>query len=493
MVKNYQRYHQLWREGGELLHVIGEGHEHDREEDCPSDPFGFIRGVSDSWRLEEVDDPRLVSEADALNSPICSSVANGTLCCDRSSIRSDVCKLKGDIRTDSGSSSIFLYTNTEFSDYVPSISDDGHGNEILQHEKIRPYTRKWETNMMMEKVSELDLIVKKGNSTSNTKNQHHKCDVNHEVPAVFFSTGGYTGNVYHDINDGILPLYITSQHFNRKVVFVILDYHEWWLTKYGDVLSRLSDYPVIDFGADKRTHCFPEAIVGLKIHDELAIDPSLIEDNKTMVDFRNVLDRAYWPRIRGLMRAEEKEGKLMLKKSKPSLAIISRKGSREITNENALVKMAEEIGFSVTVLRPEKTTELAKMYRVLNSSDVMIGVHGAAMTYFLFMKPDSIFIQIIPLGLDWPSENYYGEPSRRLGLKYTGYKILPKESSLYTKYGKNDPVLTDPDSATGKRWELTKQIYLDHQNVRLNLPRFRKRLVRAYDYTLHHAEKALAI
>ncbi|CAI9099898.1 OLC1v1036786C1 [Oldenlandia corymbosa var. corymbosa] len=317
--------------------------------------------VSDIWQLED-DDPRLVSEADALNSPICSSVANGTLCCDRSSIRSDVCKLKGDIRTDSGSSSIFLYTNTEFSDYVPSISDDGHGNEILHHEKIRPYTRKWETNMMMEKVSELDLIVKKGNSTSNTKNQHHKCDVNHEVPAVFFSTGGYTGNVYHDINDGILPLYITSQHFNRKVVFVILDYHEWWLTEYGDVL--------------------------------------------------------------GLMRAEEKEGKLMLKKSKPSLAIISRKGSREITNENALVKMAEEIGFSVTVLRPEKTTELAKMYRVLNSSDVMIGVHGAAMTNFLFMKPDSIFVQIIPLGLDWPSENYYGEPSRRLGLKYIRYKIL---------------------------------------------------------------------
>ena len=81
-----------------------------------------------------------------------------------------------------------------------------------------------------------------------------------------------------------------------------------------------------------------------------------------------------------------------------SLVIISRNASRAITNEDLLVKMAEEIGFQVEILRPDKTTELARIYKVLNSSEVMIGVHGAAMTHFLFMKPGSVFIQVIPLG-----------------------------------------------------------------------------------------------
>lgn len=520
MVKN-QRYHQLRK--GEVVHVlVGD------DQEKSNDPLGLIFGQIQSKRTRSnlsyfiflsflscclilapqlltwspsstfsllyssafEGDRRLFPEADA-NAPICSAVPNGTVCCDRSSIRSDICMMKGDLRTDSASSSIFLHTNNGFSDFVSPLSDDGNGNVILRHEKIKPYTRKWETSVMNNYVTELDLIVKKGNSSTTQQ----KCDVKHDVPAVFFSTGGYTGNVYHDINDGILPLYITSQHFKKKVQFVILDYHDWWLTKYGDVVSQLSDYPVIIFSEEKRTHCFHEAIVGLRIHDELAIDPSAMKGNKTIVDFHNLLDRAYWPRIRGLIQAEEHEAQLKTDKpavsssgkqdlKKPRLAIISRKGSREIKNENLLVKLAEQIGFSVTVLRPDRKTELAKLYRVLNSSDVVVGVHGAAMTYFLFMRPGSVFIQVIPLGTDWAAESYYGEPAKRLGLRYIGYKILPRESSLYDKYDKNDVVLTDPDKATKMRWELTKKIYLDHQNIKLNLLRFRKRLVRAYYYSI---------
>ncbi|KAL3569203.1 hypothetical protein D5086_029093 [Populus alba] len=335
--------------------------------------------------------------------------------------------------------------------------------------------------------------------TENFRINHH-CDVMHDVPAVLFSTGGYTGNVYHEFNDGILPLYITSQHFKKKVVFVILDYHNWWIMKYGNILSLLSDYPAIDFNGDKKTHCFPEAIAGLRIHDELTVDPSLMQENKSVVDFRNFLDRAYWPRIKSMIKEEERgaQKKLELKAQsskknqkqvheatlkKPKLVILSRNGSRAITNENLLVKMAEEIGFRVEVMRPEPTTELARIYRALNSSEVMIGVHGAAMTHFLFMKPGSVFIQVIPLGTEWAADAYYGKPARKLGLKYIGYQILPRESSLYDKYDKNDPVLRDPRSVSDKGWQYTKSIYLDNQNVRLNLGRFQRRLLRAYRYS----------
>lgn len=404
---------------------------------------------------------------------LCSSVSNGTICCDRSSIRSDVCIMKGDIRTQSSSFSVFLYTS----------KNAGAGEQPLRREKIRPYTRKWEPSTMAT-IDELTLISMKPNSSA-TGDQHN-CDVNHGVPAVFFSTGGYTGNVYHEFNDGLIPLYITSQKYNKKVVFVILEYHDWWITKYGNILTHLSDFEPIDFNGDKRTHCFSDAIVGLKIHDELTVDSSLTEGSKTIKDFRDILDKGYRPRIQGLLLEEQSNNpiKPVARSEKPKLVIISRNGSRAILNENGLVKMAEKIGFSVTVLRPQRTTELARIYQALNSSDVVLGVHGAAMTHFLFMKPGSVFIQVVPLGTNWAAETYYGEPAKKLGLRYIGYEILPRESSLYEEYESNDPVLRDPNSVNDRGWEFTKKIYLDRQKVRLNLVRFRKRLVRSYIYTM---------
>ncbi|GFY93679.1 glycosyltransferase family 61 protein [Actinidia rufa] len=465
---HYQRYHPL-KKGG--VDVFAEGDEESQS------IVGLIWGNTDSFGHG---DESLIADLD-VNKPLCSSISNEhTLSPHQSSF-------------------IAQHTLMTFIDYAPVVAEDDKEEE-LQHEKVRPYTRKWEAGTMAT-IDELNLISKR-----ETSRPQHACDVRHDVPAVFFSTGGYTGNVYHEFNDGILPLYITSQHLNKRVVFVILEYHDWWFMKYGDVLSRLSDYPPIDFSNDNRTHCFPEAIVGMKIHDELTVDPSLMEGGKTIRDFRTLLDRAYWPRISSLIEDEKREKTQLNSQEnpssqpssqtseevreqhwelkKPKLTILSRNGSRAITNEDFLVQMAEKIGFEVEVLRPSKTSELAQIYRSLNSSDVMVGVHGAAMTHFLFLRPGSVFIQVVPLGTEWAAETYYGDPAKKLGLKYISYKILPRESSLYDEYDKSDPVLTDPRSVSDKGWEFTKKIYLDRQNVRLNLARFRKRLVRAYDHSL---------
>ena len=162
--------------------------------------------------------------------------------------------------------------------------------------------------------------------------------------------------------------------------------------------------------------------------------------------------------------------------------IVSRNGSRAIENEAELVRAAAGAGFRVSVLQPRPDTELAKMYRALNASDVMVGVHGAAMTHLLFMRPGSVFIQVVPLGTDWAAGAYYGEPAARLGLRYVGYKILPEESSLSREYPTGDPVLTDPAGVAQSGWDVTKKVYLDRQNVRLDLARFREELVRAHQY-----------
>ncbi|XP_074276800.1 xylan glycosyltransferase MUCI21-like [Silene latifolia] len=395
--------------------------------------------------------------------PISSSISNGTMHCDRSHFRTDVCFMKGDIRTHSSSSSIFLYT-TQL-----------HSKSSLENQQliIRPYTRKWETDLMTT-IDELHLISK----PQPLHKRHHKCDVVHHVPAIFFSTGGYTGNVYHEFNDGIIPLYITSRHYNKKVIFVILEYHKWWYMKYGQLLSQLSDYPPIDFRSDTRTHCFQEAIVGLQIHNELAIDSSIMPKHESILDFRGLLGQAFEPHPPKHIVPNQKK-----RPNKPKVVVLSRSGPRSITNENTLVKLAQKMGFSVQVLKPKPDIELGTIYKAISSSDVMIGVHGAAMTHFLFLKPGSTVIQVVPLGTDWAAEAYYGEPAKKLGLKYIEYKIDPRESSLYHKYDENDPVLRDPTSVNKKGWEFTKKIYLDDQYVTLNLKRFNKVLIRAYqDY-----------
>ncbi|KAK9664385.1 hypothetical protein RND81_14G037900 [Saponaria officinalis] len=392
-------------------------------------------------------------------SPLCS---NGTILCDRSHFRTDICFMKGDIRTQSSSSSIFLYTSVNSK---PSTNFPSH---VEKDERIRPYTRKWETSVMST-IDELHLISKPKPLNNNPR---HKCDVMHDVPAIFFSTGGYTGNVYHEFNDGIIPLYIISRHYNKKVVFVVLEYHNWWLMKYGQVLAQLSDYPPIDFKSDPRTHCFQEAVVGLQIHNELTIDSSNTQFNESILDFRGLISQAFEP---------NPPNKFQHHKKSPKVVILSRTGPRSITNENSLAKLAKKVGFNVQVLKPKPNTELSTIYKAISTSDVMIGVHGAAMTHFLFLKPGSSVIQIVPLGTDWAAETYYGEPGKKFGLNYIEYKVEPRESSLYYKYDENDPILRDPNSVNKMGWNFTKKIYLDDQFVTLNLKRFNKILVCAYE------------
>jgi len=213
------------------------------------------------------------------------------------------------------------------------------------------------------------------------------------------------------------------------VVFVILEYHDWWMTKYGDVVSRLSAFPPIDFTADRSVHCFPEVIAGLRIHGELTVDPARTPSGRGIGDFRRLLDDAYRPRLQYLERMERRANRKQRRKvalvpprqeQRPRLTIVSRATttSRVIENEAELKAMATDVGFEVRVVQPQRDSEMCKIYGELNGSDAMVGVHGAAMTHFLFMRPGKVFIQVVPLGMDWAANEYYGAPARRLGLRY---------------------------------------------------------------------------
>lgn len=150
-----------------------------------------------------------------------------------------------------------------------------------------------------------------------------------------------------------------------------------------------------------------------------------------------------------------------------------------ILNQDKVLEAAKNVGFDVVVFEPTQGTPMREVFRVLHSSHVMIGVHGAGLTNELFLRPGAVFMQIVPIRNSWLGDICYGKLALRLGLEYIVYDIAIEESSLANQLPKD---LLDPNDQGGmlmndwSNWE----IYMN-QNVTLNLARFGRYLERAYE------------
>ncbi|KAJ0038797.1 hypothetical protein Pint_23550 [Pistacia integerrima] len=370
--------------------------------------------------------------------------------CDRSHHNYDLCAITGSTVLDSTTSTLFLVdcsTSTP-----PSIV-----------EKIRPYPRKRE-KFMMNRIKELTI-------TSSPESP--KCEVQHHVPALVFSVGGYTGNFWHEFNDGFIPLFITVNSIfpDQDFVLVISKARDWWVNKYADLLQTFSKYPIVKLDDDNTTHCFPSATLGLISHGFMTIDPALMPNSETFTHFRAFLDKAYGNgRFHPILKRNSPV-------ARPRLVLPSRKGSlgRAILNEDEVKRVAEEVGFDVIEFTPTAKTSLREAYALINSSHAMVGVHGAALTHSLFLRPGSVFVQVVPLGLEWVAEVCFAKSARVMGLNYMEYKINAEESSLVEKYDRNELLIKDPGAFRGNNWsQAIMNIYLKEQNVNFDLVRFRE-------------------
>lgn len=376
--------------------------------------------------------------------------------CDFSNRRSNICDVHGDIRIHGKSSSVIsMITSTHAS--------SSQRNESWQ---IRPYARKTDLTAMHD-VRELTV-------KSSIDNEHSpRCSLNHSAPAVIFSVAGYTGNFFHDFTDVLVPLFLTSYQFNGEVQFLVANFRSWWIHKYLPIIKNLSKYELIDLDNDDRVHCFQHAIVGLNSHDDLKIDTWRSPSGYSMVDFTRFLRTAYsLPRESPLAPVRHSP-------TKPRLLILARSRTRKFTNLNKIVKMAEKSGFEVIV--GEAESNVTHFAHIVNSCDVLLGVHGAGLTNFVFLPTNAILIQIVPWGrLDWIATTYFGEPAKGMKLRYMEYKIEVDESTLSDLYPRDHPVLKDPGSSVHKfGWDSLRETYLVKQNVKLNVRRFRPVLLKA--------------
>ncbi|XP_024990686.1 uncharacterized protein LOC112524974 [Cynara cardunculus var. scolymus] len=366
------------------------------------------------------------------------------LICNTTEPRSDTCEIKGDVRIEGNSSTIFMFSSQV-------------GNASWT---IKPYARKNDGNAM-ESITNftVKVIPEKAETMP-------KCTKVHTVPAIVFSVGGYAGNNFHAFADVIIPLYTASREFNREVRFLVANKRSQWTTKFQQLLDKLSRYEIIDIDHDNQIHCFPSMIVGLKKEDrkELHTDG--------MQDFIHFLRSSY---------SLERSTAIKLTNSstkRPRLLIVARQKTRAFTNVKDVVDAAGELGFEVIVT--EMNANMAEVSRLVNSCDVMMGVHGAGLTNMVFLPEDGVVIQVVPLGkMEWLAKTCYGEPSKAMGLKYLEYKISEGESTLIDQYPHNHQVFLDPITIQRNGWAAFKSIYMDKQNVMLDVVKFKERLSKA--------------
>ncbi|KAK9048534.1 hypothetical protein SSX86_032501 [Deinandra increscens subsp. villosa] len=369
-----------------------------------------------------------------------------TLICNTSKSRCDVCEMKGDIRIQGNSSTIFVFSSLT-------------GNSSMT---IKPYARKSDKSAM-ESITTFTIksIQEEGETML-------KCTKIHNVPAIVFSVGGYARNNFHAFSDVIIPLYATSRDFNREVKFLVTNHRSGWTSKFQELLQELSRYEIIDIDHENEVNCFPSVVVGLEKEDRKELDI------KSMKDFTLFLRSSY---------SLERFTAINLTNSltkKPRLLIVSRQKTRAFMNIKELVHAAQEFGFEVTVT--EMNANLTHVSRLVNSCDVMMGVHGAGLTNMVFLPENGVLIQVVPWGkMDWLANTYFGDPSKVMGLKYLEYKISQGESTLVDQYPLNHQVLVDPFSIQRKGWGAYKSIYLDKQNVMLNITRFKETLSRSLE------------
>ncbi|XP_062208750.1 xylan glycosyltransferase MUCI21-like [Phragmites australis] len=396
----------------------------------------------------------------------CSSMRNNTICCDRSDFNTDVCFMAGDVRTDAASLSLLLFP------------PQAPGRNATAEERVQPYPRKWE-KYIMRRIHEVRLRVAQAEESA-----EHRCDVRHDAPVLVMSAGGYTDNFFHAFNDGLLPSWLTVQHLRRRVVLGVLSYNPSWAGTFSEIISGLSDYRVVDLINDKRTHCFTGAIVGTRFHGILNVEPTRLRDNKTIFDFHQFLADLY----------EMTEGhkpekhQLVPHTRRPRLGIVSRKGTRVIENQAAVAHLASSIGFDVDILETANGMPLSAVYASVRACDALVGVHGADLTKFLFLRPGrAALAQIVPLGLSPNARACFGVPSARMWLHYDKYDVRGHESSLSRKYGLDDVVVADPEKAKRDNgWDIVAvaRVYLRGQNVSLDLGRFREALARLHSQAL---------
>ena len=223
--------------------------------------------------------------------------------------------------------------------------------------------------------------------------------------------------------------------------------------------------------------CYPQVVVGLEFHKEMSVDAARTAGEYSMADFALLARRSY-----GLTRDTAIRLRGRSSGFRPRMLLISRRSTRAFTNAGAIARAATALGYEVVVGEPARHAELPSFARVVNSCDVLVGVHGAGLANLVFLPAGAVVVQVVPLGgLDAMAAEDFGEPARDAGLRYVHYRVAVAESTLARWYPRDHRVLRDPAAVRREGWMALRAAYLVGQNVTLDVRRFGGALRRAME------------
>ncbi|WVZ79943.1 hypothetical protein U9M48_027465 [Paspalum notatum var. saurae] len=367
--------------------------------------------------------------------------------CDLSDQRYDGCEMWGDARTANGTDKSRVY-------FIPPPS------QVATAEAAN-----WSIRSQSRKIVGVREVLVRSLNLSNLHDAPN-CTVRRDVPAVVFAAGGLSFNFWHAFSDVLVPLFTTARAFGGQVELVATDAPDWFVTKYRRVLRALSRYEVVLLDADAEVRCYPHLIVGLRGHRDLDVDPARAPNHYDMFAFRAFVREAYaLPPPGAALPVKSGGGR------KPRLMIILRGRTRRFVNADAVVGAIERAGFDVVRMEPSLGADMDAVSREVDACDVLLGAHGAGLTNMVFLRTGAVVVQVIPWGNMEPhSEWFFGTPAAHMGVRHVTYSIAAEESTLYDKYGKDSPVITDPGifykNGSNARY------YWWEQNIRLNTTRF---------------------
>ncbi|KAF7070121.1 hypothetical protein CFC21_075674 [Triticum aestivum] len=386
--------------------------------------------------------------------------APGKPICDLSDPRYDICEITGDARAMGANRTVL---------YVPPADERGtDGPEWA----IKDQSRK--------NLGDIKEVNVKTLSAAQSL-VAPECTSRHAVPAVVFAMNGIIGNPWHDLSDVLIPLFITTRAYDGEVQFLVTELQPWFVDKYRLVLTNLSRYDIIDFNKDAGVRCYPHIIVGLRSHGDLDIDPARTPRNYTLLDFRLYIRDVFSlpPEGQGIpykeankKNAASNDNGTVTENPKPRLLLINRGESRKFVNLPEVSAAVQAAGFELLVMEPSRDMGMEEFARAVDSCDVLMGVHGAALTNFFFLRTNAVLLQVVGLGLEREALHYYGNQAKAVMVQHIQYFISAEESTLYEKYGKDHPAVSDPDSVHKQGWQGAKRYFWAEQDIRLNITRF---------------------
>lgn len=153
-------------------------------------------------------------------------------------------------------------------------------------------------------------------------------------------------------------------------------------------------------------------------------------------------------------------------RQKPTITVVQRGSTRKFRDFDSLMEKmhAQHPGYAINVVDlalMEKREQIA----LLQSTDVLVGHHGAGMSYVMFMRPDSAVVEILPpfflsRGFRWVA--------RMRGLVHFIGQAMWKEEYLQAVEGIPVPegwkptVQADGDAAD---WQTEEWIWITHEEV----------------------------